>query len=117
MMKMLSVIRRLESLEEYLSEDIPTEARHDDEETAEYRKDVEALSAAIDVLELLNRYKAEADKALRALRFCRTDPMDCGSCPYQGDSFPACAKQMDDDIEKLLVAAYAEGGESDDEQD
>ena len=117
MMKMLDVIRRLESLEEYLSEDIPTEARHDDEETAEYRKDVEALSAAIDVLELLNRYKAEADKALRALRFCRTDPMDCGSCPYQDGTITVCADRMDDNIEELLVAAYAEGGESDDEQD
>ena len=44
MMKMLDVIRQLKSLEEYLGEDIPTEARHDDEETAEYRKDVEALA-------------------------------------------------------------------------
>lgn len=50
MMKMLDVIRQLKSLEEYLGEDIPTEARHDDEETAEYRKDVEALSAAISAL-------------------------------------------------------------------
>lgn len=110
MMKMLDVIRQLESLEEYLSEDIPTEARRDDEETAEYRKDVEALRTAIAVLGTLNLYKAEAEKALRALRAFRACPEDCGSCPYQGDSFPVCTKQTDDDIEELLAAAYLEGG-------
>ena len=70
MMKMLDVIRQLKSLEEYLGEDIPTEARHDDEETAEYRKDVEALSAAISALEGLERNRAKAENAVKAMQIC-----------------------------------------------
>ena len=76
----------------------------------------EEFDRVFDELEELERNKAKAEKILEAFRCCRPCPMDCGSCPYQGDSFPSCAKRMDDDIEELLVAAYAEGGESN-EQD
>ena len=94
MMKMLDVIRQLKSREEYLGEDIPTEARHDDEETAEYRKDVEALSAAISALEGLERNRAKAENAVKAMQICFG---------------------LAQDIERLLTLAYLQGG-GDDEQ-
>ena len=87
-----------------------------DKVAGQYCEKAEALQTGISALEGLERNKAKAEKILEAFRCCRPCPMDCGSCPYQGDSFPSCAKRMDDDIEELLVAAYAEGGESN-EQD
>lgn len=80
-----------------------------------YREKAEALQVAIAVLETLNAYKAEAVEVLKALRICRARPMDCDSCPYQDGSISVCAEQMADDIEELLVAAYAEGGENDEQ--
>lgn len=80
-----------------------------------YRKKAEALQTAISALEELRRNRDKARKVLTALRLYRTDPPGCSSCPYQGDSFPACTKRMSDDVEELLVAAYLEGGENDEQ--
>ena len=70
----------------------------------------EALQTAIAVLKMLSLYKAKADNVMGALRICRANPRDCGSCPYQDGTITVCADRMDDNIEELLVAAYAEGG-------
>ena len=121
MMKMLDVIRQLKSLEEYLGEDIPTEARHDDEETAEYRKDVEALSAAISALEGLERNRAKAENAVKAMQICfglAQWEEACPKCPYYDSIVPGsvmCAVALAQDIERLLTLAYLQGG-GDDEQ-
>ncbi len=123
MMKMLDVIRQLKSLEEYLGEDIPTEARHDDEETAEYRKDVEALSAAISALEELRRNRDKAADVIKATRICNSLSLlegleDCEKCPYFDPRNPYgldCDFHRNQDIERLLTLTYLQGG-GDDEQ-
>lgn len=70
------------------------EENADDEETAEYRKDVEALSAAISALEGLERNRAKAENAVKAMQICFG---------------------LAQDIERLLTLAYLQGG-GDDEQ-
>lgn len=82
-----------------------------------YYKKAKALQLAISVLEALERNRAKAVNVLAALRRCYDYPERCYGCPYHDDTNPACGRQMDDDIEKILAATYEEWGENDDEQD
>lgn len=116
MMNMRDAIKRLGPVYQHeLSMSAFAESKGCDNIAGRYRERAEALQTAIAVLKMLSLYKAKADNVMGALRICRANPRDCGSCPYQDGTITVCADRMDDDIEELLVAAYAEGGDSDEQ--
>lgn len=95
-MEMLDVIRRLSSLERYANA-----CRQDAESCGDpiavaeiYQHDAEALRAARAVLEGLERNRAKAENAVKAMQICFG---------------------LAQDIERLLTLAYLQGG-GDDEQ-
>lgn len=121
-MEMLDVIRRLSSLERYANA-----CRQDAESCGDpiavaeiYQHDAEALRAARAVLEGLERRKAKAEDVIGAMGICYAlGPLeDCKACPYSrcdGD-YVECGGGLLADIKGLLVEAYLQGGD-DDEQD
>lgn len=118
MMKIPDIIRQMDDMTEHFKSCIQLESRFSDlDRVKTYDANVEALRAAISVLETLNLHKAKAVNVLAALRRCYDYPERCYGCPYHDDTNPACGRQMDDDIEKILAATYEEWGENDDEQD
>ena len=87
MMKMLDVIRQLESLVECSEDFYLTSLQYGEE-------DEEALRTAISALEGLERNRAKAENAVKAMQICFG---------------------LAQDIERLLTLAYLQGG-GDDEQ-
>lgn len=114
MMKMLDVIRRLESLVECSEDFYLTSLQYGEE-------DEEALRTAISALEGLERNRAKAENAVKAMQICfglAQWEEACPKCPYYDSIVPGsvmCAVALAQDIERLLTLAYLQGG-GDDEQ-
>ena len=121
MMEMIDAAEALEAMYKH-ERDMQTfsESKGYDNIAAQYCEKAEALRAARAVLEGLERRKAKAEDVIGAMGICYAlGPLeDCKACPYSrcdGD-YVECGGGLLADIKGLLVEAYLQGGD-DDEQD